>query len=465
MLFGRYGVTGVVNVDLTPDFVTRLGAAFGSILPKGSVVTLNRDPHRSSRMIKRAIVAGLPSAGNHVLDLRTVPIPVARYYTRVRGAAGGVHVRLSPYDPRVIDIRFFDGSGLNLPRAKERAVEQIFFREDYRRAYMDDIGNIEYAYDIAEVYSRGYLAALDVPIIQRARQKIVVDYAHAPAADILPELLDQLAIEVVPLNARVDPNKIAITQDEFRAERAQLAAITGVLQDVCLGVRLDVGGERVYLVDETGTELSDTVACAAVAALVFQNHPGSTVVVPADQPLVFERLAQRYGGQVRRCAGDAQALMEAAGADGVAMAGDGAGCFIFPSLHPAVDGLIAVGKLSELLARQGCRLSQIVAELPRFHVAVLTVPVAWDGRGRVMRCLLERFARFRTEMIDGLKIYLSDATWVLIRPDADQPVFRIVAESNSPVAAQALVADYGALVRTMGQASGTGGGGKNRLCP
>ena len=78
VLFGRYGVTGVVNVDLTPDFVARLGAAFGSVLPKGSIVTINRDPHRSPRMLKRALISGVPSAGNNVLDLRTVPIPVAR---------------------------------------------------------------------------------------------------------------------------------------------------------------------------------------------------------------------------------------------------------------------------------------------------------------------------------------------------------------------------------------------------
>ncbi len=71
------------------------------------MVIINRDPHRSSRMIKRALISGMPSAGNNVLDSRTVPIPVARYYTRATRAAGGVHVRLSPFDPRVVDIRFF----------------------------------------------------------------------------------------------------------------------------------------------------------------------------------------------------------------------------------------------------------------------------------------------------------------------------------------------------------------------
>ena len=150
VLFGRYGVTGVINVDLTPDFVARLGAAFGSVLPKGRTVTINRDPHRSPRMIKRALISGLPSAGNNVLDLKSLPIPVARYYTRAVKAAGGVHVRLSPYDPRVVDIRFMGPDGLNLTREQERAIERLFFREDYRRVYLEDIGNIDYAADAPE---------------------------------------------------------------------------------------------------------------------------------------------------------------------------------------------------------------------------------------------------------------------------------------------------------------------------
>ncbi len=165
VLFSRYGVTGVVNVDLTPEFVARLGAAFGSVLPKGSRVTINRDPHRSSRMIKRALVSGLPSAGNNVIDLRTLPIPVARYYTRAVGAAGGVHVRLSPYDPRVVDIRFMGGNGLNLTREQERVVERVFFREDYRRAYLEDIGNIVSSIRRMRVRCmRAYLESLDVPM-------------------------------------------------------------------------------------------------------------------------------------------------------------------------------------------------------------------------------------------------------------------------------------------------------------
>jgi mannose-1-phosphate guanylyltransferase/phosphomannomutase len=449
VLFGRYGVTGVVNVDLTPDFGARLGAAFGSMLPRGAIVTMNRDPHRSPRMIKRAILSGLPSSGNHVMDLRMVPIPVARYYTRASNAVGGVHVRLSPYDQRVVDVRFFGPDGLNLTRDQERAVERVFFREDYRRAYLDDIGNIEYALDAVDVYVAGYLKAVNADAIRGAGFKIVVDYAHAPAVEVLPQLLEQLDVDVVPLNARIDANKISLSQEEFRAGLGQLARIASALHGISLGVRLDVGGEKVFVVDDTGANVSDPVLAAAMAALVFRAHPGSTIVVTADLACVFEQLAEHYGGAVRRCAVDPQALMQAAANDNVVMACDGTGNFVFPALHPAVDGLLAVGKLLELLAVQQTRLSEVVAGLPGFFVASGRVDGNWETKGRVMRCLMQQFAQFRHETVDGIKIYLGDFEWVLIRPDEDGAIFHLVAEAPTLPAAQGLIADYSGLVQAL----------------
>ncbi len=447
VLFGRYGVTGVVNVDLTPDFAARLGAAFGSVLPKGSTVTINRDPHRCPRMIKRAIISGLPSAGNNVLDLRSVPIPVARYYTRVAGAAGGLHVRLSPYDQRVVDIRFFGADGLNLTREQERAVERVFFREDYRRAYLDDIGNIDYAPDAAETYAQGYLQAVNAEAIRKANLKIIVDYAHAPAVEVLPQLLEQLNVESVSLNARLDPNKISLNQQEFKAGLRQLATLAGALGGISLGIRLDVGGEKIFAVDDTGRGIPDAVLGAAMAALVFRQHPGCTVVVTADQSQVFEQLAAQYGGQVRRCPVDPQALMQAAAEGNVAMACDGTGNFVFPVLHPAIDGLLAMGKLIELLALQNARLSEVIASLPPFFLASGRVVGNQETKGRIMRRLMQQFAKFRHDTIDGIKVYLDDGEWVLIRPDEEAAVFHLVAEARALVAAQELIADYGGLVR------------------
>jgi len=398
-------------------------------------------------MIKRALISGLPSAGNNVLDLRSLPIPVARYYTRAIGAAGGVHVRLSPHDPRVVDIRFMGPDGLNLTREQERTIERVFFREDYRRVYLDDIGNIDYATDAAHVYSNGYLQSLDVTAIQNAAFKIVVDYAHAPSAEILPDLLTRLSVVVTPLNGTVDAARLSLAQDEQRAGRLQMARIVHVLDTVSLGVRLDAGGEKLFVADDTGTNVPDRVLSAAMAALVFRDHPGCTVAVTVDQPQVYEQLARQYGGRIHRTQVDLQALMSAATAANVVMATDGSGNFAFPGLYPGIDGLFAVGKLLELLAHQRTTLSQVIAELPPFSVAEGTVEGSWESKGRVMRCLIEQFSKMQHETIDGIKVHLGEREWVLIRPDNDTTVFHLTAEAKSLPSAQELIADYGGLVQ------------------
>src|SRR5919106_3542767 len=81
-LFGERGVGGVVRSGVRPGMGLRLALAFGGTLAKKSVVTAARDPTRTARVIKRAMVAGLNAAGVECHDLELAPVPVARFYAR-----------------------------------------------------------------------------------------------------------------------------------------------------------------------------------------------------------------------------------------------------------------------------------------------------------------------------------------------------------------------------------------------
>jgi mannose-1-phosphate guanylyltransferase/phosphomannomutase len=441
VLFGRFGVTGVVNVDLTPEFAAKLGAAYGATLPKGSSVTINRDPHRSPRMIKRAIISGLPSAGIHALDLRSVPIPVARYHTRTSGAAGGIHVRLSPFDRRVVDVRFFDKQGRSLSKNAERNIERIFFREDFRRAYLDEIGTIDYAPEVIENYMTGFLAAVDVEAIRKANFRIVADYAYAPTSEVLPDILKKLGVEVVPLAAHVDGEKMSVLPDEFEKSLKELSLITGVLASH-LGVRLDVGGEKLFLVDGRGQPVPEVTASVAMAALAWRIHPGGTIVVPVHLPGIFERLAAEHGGQVLRCKLDTHDLMSMSTRQGVIMGADGMGSFVFPGFQPVIDGLMATAKLLEYLALQRTTMAEVVAGLPPLHVIRREVSCAWENKGKVMRLLNQQYKDRAADLIDGIKILMGEGEWVLVLPDPDFPRFYVYAEARSDGDARDLADRY-----------------------
>ncbi len=432
-LFGRYGVTGLVNVDLTPEFATRLGAAFGASLPKNQVVIINRDPHRSPRMIKRAMISGLPSAGVDVLDIKTAPIPVARYFTRARRAGGGIHVRLSPYDPRTVDIRFFSSDGLNLSKTTERAIENTFFREDYRRVYLDEIGRIEEMDGAAEkTYSDDFIKTLDAAAIANRRFQVVIDYANGPASGVLPSLLNRLNVDVVALNERLDETKISLEQQEFQRALDRLAAITAAV-GAQLGVRIDVGGERIWLVDQKGTKVSGGMAAAVLTELTLRDEAmrGGTLALPLSMPNLFERIAEKYNIHLLRVKNDHQALMEAAKEPDARLALSGAGDFIFPAFQPAIDGMMALVKLLELLAVHQTTLLETVRGMPSFYLAQRRVYCAWEHKGTVLRVLNEQNHERVISNADGVKLKLNPTDWVLIAPDPDGPFFHIHAEGST----------------------------------
>lgn len=447
VLFGRYGVTGVVNIDLTPEFAARLGAAFGATLPRGSSVTINRDQNPGSRMLKRAVIAGLPSAGINVNDLQTVPIPVARHYTANSHASGGVHVRISPFDQRVVDIRFFDSDGMNLSKQEERDIERVFFREDFRRAFMDGIGQISYAVDAIPRYTAAFLAAVDQDAIRAAGFNVVVDYAFAATSQVLPDILQHLGVETTPLGARVDPFYISIDEEVFLAERRRLGVIVNALNSD-LGVRLDVGGEKMFLADHTGALVSEAIGCAAMVELVLRSWPGSTVAVPVNQSAVIEQIAYQHGGRVIRTAVDQASIMQAASSADVVLAADGTGFFLFPRFQPVADGMMSLVMLLQCLAQHDMRLLDVVAGLPPIHTVSSTVHCAWDSKGTVMR-RLQTQATDDVQMIDGIKLTLDDERWVLIRPDPDRPLFHITAEAATDDEAEELLAKYSRLVEEL----------------
>jgi mannose-1-phosphate guanylyltransferase/phosphomannomutase len=186
----------------------------------------------------------------------------------------------------------------------------------------------------------------------------------------------------------------------------------------------------------------EVTASAAMAALALRTHPSGTIVVPVHLPTVFETIAAEHGGQVLRCKVDTHDLMTLSAHEGVVMAADGMGNYIFPQFQPAIDGLMATIKLLEFLAVQRTTLADVVAGLPPFHVFRREVSCPWEDKGKVMRLLNEQYKDRSADLIDGIKILLGDGEWVLVVPDPDFPRFYIHTEARTDGDARDLADRY-----------------------
>ena len=203
-LFGVDGISGLANIEITPEFALKLGAAFGAYLAKNSSATTSRDSHPASRMLNRAIICGLASVGVEVLDLRVTPSPISRYVIKNSGAKGGIHTRIDPHDSKCILLEFFDDRGVNIGKSVEKKLENIFFREDFRRTSMEEVGTINFPGRILDEYHEGYFKNLDTTLIKKSDFKVVINYSFGNSSLVLPYILGKMNCETVALNAYLD---------------------------------------------------------------------------------------------------------------------------------------------------------------------------------------------------------------------------------------------------------------------
>jgi len=440
-IFGPFGVTGLCNVEITPEFAAALGVAYGSLMGKGTCISTSRDSHKSSRMIYRALLSGVLSSGVNVADLEMVPLPVNRYELKALKSRGGFHVRKSPYDQEVIDIKFFDENGMDLSSAREKMIERLFFGEDFKRMGIEDVGELNFPFHrVAESYKEGVLSRIDRDAIRAANIKVVVDYAYSSASQIFPSILGELGIEVIALNAHIDELKITKTKADFDRALSQLSQIVKSL-GANLGIMLDTGAEKIFLCDEQGHILEGDLELAILTALVCRCAKSAQIAVPVRASRVIDFVAAKYGARVIRTKTSARDMMEVSARASVNFLGENLGGFIFSEFQPAFDAMFASVKLIEMMAKQKTGLSSLAAEVPAINMLSKEVSCAPEKKGKVLRCLVDGLKDEEADLTDGIKIFHNN-DWVLILPDPARPIIHVYAEADSGTVAQNLIDRY-----------------------
>jgi mannose-1-phosphate guanylyltransferase/phosphomannomutase len=449
-LFGPRGVSGIVNVEITPELVVRLASAYATTLRKGATVLTARDTSRSARALKRAAIAAFTSSALDVYDLEAAPSPVARWEAARGNVDGGLLIRTTPNRPDSVDLVFLDERGADLSLAAQRKVERVLGRQEFRRAFPGEIGDLDLPSRIAETYVRDLLGSLDTSGLAEAHLKVVVDAGRGTAGMLLPSLLGRLDIDAYLVNAGLDDNSPTETLEQHGTAMANLAELVASSR-AALGVRFDPMGERIYLVDETGTLLSDERALLIFVDLVAAEASGGHVAVPVTTTRVAEQVARFHGVDVSWTSTAPDALATAAAQDGLLLAGDGGGGFVVPEFSQAVDGFAAFVRLVGLVARTRLPLSELNARIPRAHLVQLAVPTPWASKGAVMRAAIEAADGRSIDTTDGVRVVESDGSWALVLPDPAEAVTRVWAEGPSTERAAALAHQWADLVTRAGQ--------------
>jgi mannose-1-phosphate guanylyltransferase/phosphomannomutase len=444
-VFGKSGVAGMVNVDLTPDVAVRLAAALGSALKRGTRVVASREGAAACRMIKRAMISGMSSTGVHVEDLRVSPAGVARHLVKSEAHDAGFHVGISPTDPEVIRIQFFEALGVEMSAEMQKEVEKHFTRGEFRRVAAAEVGTISYPARVRETYAADLLSTIDAEAVRERRFRIVVDYGFSSASYVLPLVLGPLGVEVVAAHAFTgEGSGYADAAPGLAASIGQTKRLVPVV-GADLGAVFDRSAERLYLVDEQAREVPVEQALLLFLRLLGSSGRHGKLAFPVTVTSQVEKLVENSELEVVRTPTSLPELTHAAAQGGFVFAGAVGGGYVFPEFLPGYDAVASLAKLLELFAPVNRPLSELVAELPEPTLVHHQVPCPWALKGLVMRMLNERLAGRNLDLTDGIKLF-DERGWAQVLPDPDEPVLHLYAEGETRELSEELARELRVLV-------------------
>jgi phosphoglucosamine mutase len=415
--FGTDGVRGVVGERLTADLVERLGKAAALWCGRGRVF-VGRDTRASGLELEDAFARGVASAGGAAVLAGVLPTPAVA----LLGLDLAAVISASHNPPEYNGVKLFDRDGRKLTDSAEEEIEGLL---DAPAPGGGEIDRVEVA---ADRYLEHVLERFGTDL---GGLRIAVDCANGAYAGLAPQAFEQLGAEVTAIGDEPDGTNINVG-----CGATDLRALSDVVRSggFDLGIAFDGDGDRMLAVDERG-EPVDGDQILAVLAL---DLGVDAVVVTTMTNLGFHRLMEERGIRVVVTDVGDRYVLEALRRDGLLLGGEQSGHLIWLEGHVTGDGLVAALLLCRVLGARP--LSEATAVMPRFPQVMRNLP-------RADRCplpdeLLEAVERVNAEL-DG-------SGRVLVRPSGTEPVVRVLAEAETPEAAESLCARIADLVHELG---------------
>lgn len=447
-LFTDARISGISNVDIHPNFCSKLGSSIGMAFGPNTMMLASRDADPVSRVMKRAITSGLASVGIEIVDLQATSIPQTRQEMRSGKYIAGLHVRRSPRNPENTDIIIFNKEGRDISINQTKKIERFFYGEDIKRVSRDMVGDLHYPERTNEIYINRVIQHLNKEVIRKTNFKVVVDYSYGMASTILPSILGKIGVEAISLHNYLDSHRIYADPYAISPESDEMPKLMKSM-GYRLGFMIEPGAEKITVIDERGIWYSPVRLLTLVAKLFLMTHREMEpykIAVSVAATSEIEKMAEDYNVSVIRIQNSHSAMMEATRDPNVKFVGGVWGSFIFSDFLFAADGMFAIAQILEMLAKSGFNLSQLDALLPKRFQSRLFADCPREHKGLVMRRLMDHSEKVQRELIEGVKMFFDNGESVLVMPDKTGDGFIIIAEGDNFDAASKLAKRYQSMV-------------------
>jgi phosphomannomutase/phosphoglucomutase len=440
-LFGTNGIRGLVNIELTPEMAIKVGASIGTFFGKDKNLLLGYDARTSGPMFAKAVIAGLTATGCNVFFAGMAPTPSLQFAVKNHKMDGGVIITASHNPPEYNGIKVIWSDGIETSHEQEVEVENIYFDNKIVYAPWDKLGANRELLGINDEYIQAIKKHVDKTKIANAHFHVVVDAANSVGGLTAPPLLRELGCKITSINANIDgtfPGRMPEPRPESLGDLA--STVKAIKAD--MGVAFDGDADRSIFVGGNGEIYWGDKTFAIIIKQYLLKNPGAKIITPVSSSTLIKDTVEAYKGDLIWTKVGSVTVSQKMKEQNANLGGEENGG-VFYGPHQAVrDGAMTTVLLLSIMAQTGKTLPELVAEQPQYFIEKGKIECSDDKKELLLQKLSEQVKGENVSTIDGVKIWFSDASAILIRPSGTEPVFRLYAEAKNQEKALKLVEDY-----------------------
>lgn len=442
--FREYDARWLFGPDINLLGIQALGLGLGTYIQEQghTRIVVGHDFRGYSLSIKQALTLGLIAAGCEVLDIGLAVSPMAYYaqfdldapcvamVTASHNENGWTGVKMGAQKPLTFGP---DEMG----RLKEIVLGGTWIEKDGGKLTRVD-GVME-----------RYIADLSDKVKLTRPLKVIAACGNGTAGAFAPDALRRMGVaEVVEMDCELDYTfpKYNPNPEDSVMLHAMSEAVKALGADVCLG--FDGDGDRCGVVDDEGEEIFADKIGLMLARDLSGLHPNSTFIVDVKSTGLYitDPILKANGAKTVYWK-TGHSYIKRKTAELGALAGfEKSGHFFFndPIGRGYDDGLVAAAAILSMLDRNpDKKLSDLKKALPVAYTSLTMSPHAADEQkyGIVDQVVAEYEQLFKEGgsilgrkiievlTVNGVRVTLEDASWVLVRASSNKPEMVVVVES------------------------------------
>ena len=439
-LFGTNGVRFIPGVTGDMGFALKLAESIGTYFSEGEIL-VGRDGRLTGQMMFSSVTAGLMSSGRNIAESEIVPTPALQFATKALGYRGSVMITASHNPAQYNGVKVTGPDGVEVSRLDEQRIEKIFHDGSANRANWKDVGTARPEPSVIRTYLNGIMSKVNAKLIAERRLKVVVDAGNGAQSLAVPYLLEALGCKVITINSIID-GSFPGRGPEPTPENLRDMVVAVRASNADLGVAYDGDGDRSIFCDEGGNLYWGDQSGSLIADYLLERNPNSTIVTPVSSSQVIEAVAKKRAAKVIRTrvgsVDVSRTIIERKALMGFEENGGG----FFPTHIPTRDGGMTTAVMLEVIAMRAAPLSRLIAAaFPKYFQTKTKVPID-PTRVREIMKKIERQGDGKVEKVDGVKVWLDEKTWALIRPSGTEPVVRVFVESETKEKADSIAKKF-----------------------